>query len=137
VFRNNSRATMKFAQKFSPVKVLKPVVITLDDLGSSWEIDPPMGTFTQTTAPADLIMHSESLEFLFLNSFGFDTLSVNGTFEEARAGGFSRAARSIAIENLNNLGIRFGMGLLFEPKIIAVILERLRGVSAKIARKEA
>ncbi|AXI46128.1 hypothetical protein C1J03_08915 [Sulfitobacter sp. SK012] len=137
VFKNNSRPVMKCAQKFSPIKVLKPVVIELDDLGTRWEIDPPKGTFTQTGAPADLIMHSESLEFLFLNSFGFDTLSVNGNFEEASTGGFSRAARSIAIENLNNLGIRFGMGLLFEPKIIAVILERLRGVSAKMGRKEA
>lgn len=137
VFKNNSRATMKFAQRFSPVKVLKPVVIELDDLGSRWEIDPPKGTFTQTNAPADLIMHSESLEFMFLNSFGFDTLMVSGTFEEAREGGFSHAARSIAIENLNNLGIGFSMGLLFNPKFIAMILERLRGVSAKIARKEA
>ncbi|KIN72946.1 MBL fold metallo-hydrolase [Sulfitobacter guttiformis] len=137
VFQNNSVATMKFAQKFSPVKVLQPVVVELDDLVSSWQIDPPKGTFTRTDAPADLIMHSESLEFMFLNSFGFDTLTVSGTFEEARDGGFSRAARSIAIENLNNLGIRFGMGLLFNPKIIAVILERLRGVSAKMGRKEA
>ena len=137
VFANNSRPTMRVAQKLSPIKVLQPVVVELDDLGQRWQIDPPQGSFTRTEAPADLIMHSESLAFLFNNSFGFDTLSVNGTFEEAREGGFSRAARSIAIENLNNLGIRFGMGLLFEPKIIAVILERLRGVSAKMKRREA
>jgi hypothetical protein len=128
---------MQSAQKFGPVIVLKPVVIGLDDLGTRWGIDPPKGKFTPTEAPADLIMHSESPEFLFLNSFGFDKLSVDGTFEAACTGGFSRAARSIAIEKLNNLGIRFGMGSLFEPKIIAVILERLRRVSTKTGRKEA
>ncbi len=132
VFKNNARATMWIAQKLSPIRVLQPVVIALDDLDQSWRIDPVAGSFTQTQDAADLTMHSESLAFLFTNSFGFDTLSVNGTFEEARTGGFSRAARSIAIENLNNLGIRFDMGLLFNPKIIGVILTRLRGVSAKI-----
>ena len=62
---------------------------------------------------------------------------MNGTFEEARPGGFSRAARSISIENLNNLGIRFGPGLFLNPKIIGIFLERLRGVSAKMKRNTA
>lgn len=132
VFANNSRAAMRLAQKLSPIAVLQPVVIHTDDTGQSWRIDPPAGTLEPTEAKADLVMHSESLNFLFSNSFGFDTLGVNGTFEEARTGGFSRAARSLAIENLNNLGLRFGPGLLFEPRIIGVFLERLRKVSARM-----
>lgn len=137
VFENNSRPSMRLAQMLSPVRVLQPIVIHLDDTGQSWEVNPPRGTLTKTTAPADLTMHSESLWFLFSNSFGFDTLGVNGTFEEAREGGFSRAARSISIENLNNLGIRFGPGLVFEPKILAVFFDRLRGVTARMKRKDA
>lgn len=109
-------------------------MVHLDDTGQSWQIDPARGSLTKTDAEADLVMHSESLHFLFSNSFGFDTLTVNGTFEEAREGGFSRAARSLAIENLNNLGIRFGPGLIFERKLIGVFLERLRGVSARMKR---
>lgn len=136
VFARNSRSTMRLAQAASPIRVLQPIVIHLDDTGQSWQVDPPRGTLHKTDDPADLIMHSESLNFLFSNSFGFDTLGVNGTFEEARPGGFSRAARSISIENLNNLGIRFGPGLLLNPKIIGIFLERLRGVSAKMKRKE-
>lgn len=88
VFANNSRAAMRLAQAASPIRVLQPVVVHLDDTGQSWRIDPPRGTLDKTDAPADLIMHSESLNFLFSNSFGFDTLGVNGTFEEAREGGF-------------------------------------------------
>ncbi|OAN79306.1 hypothetical protein A8B82_07905 [Sulfitobacter sp. EhC04] len=136
VFTNNSRPAMRLAQALSPIRVLQPVVVHLDDTGQSWRIDPPRGTLTKTDDPADLIMHSESLNFLFSNSFGFDTLGVNGTFEEARSGGFSRAARSISIENLNNLGIRFGPGLFLNPKIIGIFLERLRGVSAKMKRRD-
>ena len=71
-------------------------------------------------------------QYLFRNPFGFDTLTVNGCLEEARPGGFSRAARSIAIENLNNLGIRFGPGLIFEAKVIAIFFERLRAASARM-----
>lgn len=137
IFKNNSRPAMRLAQLASPIRVLQPIVIHLDDTHQSWQVDPPRGTLTKTDAPADLTMHSESLNFLFSNSFGFDTLGVNGTFEEARPGGFSRAARSISIENLNNLGIRFGPGLFLNPKIIGIFLERLRGVSAKMKRNTA
>lgn len=132
VFANNSRATMRLAQIASPVRVLQPVRVHLEDRDEIWSIDPPRGTLARCAGAPDLRMHSESLHFLFSNSFGFDTLGVNGTFEEVRPGGFSRAARSIAIENLNNLGLRFGPGLFLEPKIIGIFLERLRGVSAKM-----
>ena len=40
-------------------------------------------------------------------------------------------------ENLNNLGIRFGPGLFLNPKIIGIFLERLRGVTARMTRKDA
>ncbi len=132
VFANNSRAAMRMAQRLSPIRVLQPVVVRTDDIDMTWRIDPAAGTLGVTQDEPDLTMHSESLHFLFSNSFGFDTLGVNGTFEEARTGGFSRAARSLAIENLNNLGLRFGPGLLFEPRIIGAFLERLRKVSARM-----
>lgn len=132
VFARNSRTAMRLARRLSPIRVLQPVVIHNDDTGLSWHVDPPAGTLTQTTDAPDLTMHSESLHFLFANSFGFDTLGVNGTFEESRPGGFARAARSIAIENLNNLGLRFGPGLLLEPRIIGVFLDRLRKVTARM-----
>ena len=132
VHGRNARWLMRLAQAASPVRVLQPVAIRLDDLGRTYLVDIPRGRLEETDAPADLTMHSESLWFLFCNPFGFDTLAVNGCLEESRPGGFSRAARSIAIENLNNLGIRFGPGLIFEGKVIAVFFERLRAASARM-----
>ena len=132
VHGRNARWMMRLAQMASPVRVLQPVAIRLDDLGRTYRVDVARGRLAETTAPADLTMHSESLWFLFRNPFGFDTLTVNGCLEEARPGGFSRAARSIAIENLNNLGIRFGPGLIFEAKVIAIFFERLRAASARM-----
>jgi hypothetical protein len=38
-------------------------------------------------AKADVLLSSEALKFAFSNDFGFDTLLVNGRFEEARPGG--------------------------------------------------
>lgn len=53
----------------------------------------------------DVSLSSSSLLFLLKNSFGLDTLTVNGRFEEVKPRGFSRLAKSLAIENLNNMGL--------------------------------
>lgn len=120
VHANNNVTAMRLAQKYSPVRLFQPVVVACDDLGRSYLIDVVAGRFEETDAPAHLRMHSESLWFVFQNTFGFDTLAVNGCFEEAQPGGFARAAKSISIETLNNLSFRFGPGLLLEPRLIAV-----------------
>ncbi|MGY3439484.1 MULTISPECIES: MBL fold metallo-hydrolase [unclassified Marinovum] len=129
---NNNVTAMRLAQKFSPIRVFQPVVVECDDLGLSYEIDVAQGQFTETTKPSHLAMHSESLWFLFQNTFGFDTLTVNGCLTEMQEGGFSRAAKSISIETLNNLSIRFGPGLMFEPRLIAVTLSRIVAASRNL-----
>lgn len=137
VFASNSRTTMRIAQKISPIRVFEPIVVECDDLDKRFHIDVVRAEFSETTEAPDLRMHSESLWFVFHNTFGFDTLTVNGCLEEIRAGGFSRAARSISIEILNNLGIRFGPGLVFEPRLITVTLQRLFAASKKLRGKTA
>ena len=77
-------------------------------------------------------LNSESLNFLFNNSFGFDTLTVNGCFEEGRVGGFVAATKSLAIENLNNLGIAISPSLIFNFSIIKKLLVSLYRVAQKI-----
>ena len=52
----------------------------------------------------EIEMHSNSLAFIFKNSFGFDTLTVNGCFEEKEKGAFVKLTKNFAVENLNNLG---------------------------------
>ena len=66
------------------------------------------------------------------NSFGFDTLTVNGCFEEEKESGFSKAARSLSIENLNNMGIEFRPNIIFNFKLISMFMKRLIAVSKKI-----
>ena len=61
---------------------------------------------------------STTVNYLFNNSFGFDTLTVNACFEEGRPGGFVAATKSLAIENLNNLGIYVRPSLIFNFSII-------------------
>lgn len=79
-----------------------------------------------------LIMSSESLDFIFLNTFGFDTLTVNGCFEEESAGGFKRAAKTLAIENLNNIGVKFSISILLRFDLIFLFLGRLSKVAKKV-----
>ena len=61
-------------------------------------------------------MRSESLAFIFKNTFGFDTLTVNGCFEEISAGGFAQATKTMAIENFNNNGISNKRLIFIQPK---------------------
>jgi hypothetical protein len=79
-----------------------------------------------------ICLNSESLNFLFNNSFGFDTLTVNGCFEEGRVGGFVVATKSLAIENLNNLGIFVTPSLIFNFSIIKKFMMSLYRVARKI-----
>ena len=77
-------------------------------------------------------MRSESLNFIFKNSFGFDTLTVNGCFEEVAKNGFVSATKTLAIENLNNLGIKIELKTLFNFSIIKLFLSRLYRVARKL-----
>lgn len=132
IFANNARWFMTLMRRISPIRVLEPVAIRLDDLDKSYEVDICAGAFKPVSGPVDLQMSSESLAFLFRNTFGFDTLTVNGCLEEKRPGGFAKAAKSLAIENLNNLGIPFAPSIIVQPQVIMVFLERLANVRRKM-----
>ena len=80
-------------------------------------------------------MHSESLAFVFQNTFGYDTLMVNGCFEEGRKNGFVTASKTLALENLNNLGISFSFGVFFNVPLMNLIFSRLIGIQAKLKAK--
>ena len=80
---------------------------------------------------SDIIMHSQSLSFIFKNEFGFDTLTVNGCFESTQKG-FSRSAKIFAIGSLNTLGLGLNLNLLTEPKIIFLFLSKLSTVIKSI-----
>jgi hypothetical protein len=80
----------------------------------------------------DLIMHSQSLKFILSNSFGYDTLTVNGCFEEGKKGSFIRSTKTLAIENLNNMGIYLKPSIIFRLDLITLFMKILARVAKKL-----
>jgi hypothetical protein len=132
IYRNNSKLIMTILRYISPLPVFRPIVLNLIDLDQNVEVDLVKGSFKLIDQPADLELHSESLYFLFKNTFGFDTLTVNGCFQEGQAGGFIKATKSLAIENLNNIGVPVKLSTLFRVRLILMFLNRLYRVARKL-----
>ena len=74
-------------------------------------------------------MHSKSFYFLVKNSFGFDTLTVNGCFDIQSKKSFNIFAKNFAIGNLNNLGIKLNAGIIFNYKIFLLFFEKVKKVN--------
>tara|TARA_B100000780_G_scaffold93301_2_gene64860 strand:- start:2516 stop:3865 length:1350 start_codon:yes stop_codon:yes gene_type:complete len=132
VFKNNTKWFMRMVRYLSPIRAFKPVVIKITDLNINIRLDIFADSLKECKGEADISMSSESFKFLLSNTFGFDTLTVNACFEEESNSGFSRAARSLAIENLNNMGIQFRPSIIFNYKLIAMFISRLWAVSKKL-----
>jgi hypothetical protein len=132
IFKNNTKWFMKVVSIISPIPAFKPIIIKLIDININIKLDIFSEDLLATLDAADISMSSESLNFILTNTFGFDTLTVNGCFEEEKASGFSRAARSLAVENLNNIGISFNPSIIFNIQLISLFITRLFAVSKKI-----
>jgi hypothetical protein len=130
--KNNNIYLMLFFKKLKVFKVFNPVKIYIEDLNMTVLIDIFSKHLSQTNSKPDLTMPSASLHFLLKNSFGFDTLTVNGCFEEARKNGFIDSTKTLAIENLNNLGISFSLKLIFNLSAIKTFITRLSRIRAKM-----
>lgn len=132
LFKNNSKLLIRIARLFSPVSVFKPLNIFLEDVNLNITFDIFAESLIISNSQSDVEMSSESFSFIMKNTFGFDTLTVNGCFEEKTPNGFSKMTKSMAIENLNNLGIKFNFLIIFNFKLIIMFLKRLIGVNRKI-----
>lgn len=130
--KNNNVWLMKIIRTISPISVFKPVTVEILDLNINVEFDYLNNQFFKTDRQPQLSMKSESLNFLFKNNFGFDTLTVNGCFEEKKKNGFVSSTKTLAIENLNNLGIYISFKTLFNLTIIKLFLNKLYRVSKKL-----
>ena len=130
--KRNNIFLIKIIRVLSPISAFKPVVIGITDLGFNIKFDYVNKIFLKTYEPAMISMKSESLNFIFKNSFGFDTLTVNACFEEIKKGDFIQATKTLAIENLNNLGIKIEMKTLINFSIIKLFLSRLYRVAKKL-----
>lgn len=133
VEKANSWTFMWLVSKFSPIAVMRPVVIEIDDAHARLKFDLVGKSLDLCTEPADLQMSSESLLFMLKNSFGFDTLTVNGCFEEARAGAFVKATKTLGIENLNNVGIHMSPAILLNRSVYKLYFRLLGKVAKRLA----
>jgi UDP-MurNAc hydroxylase len=70
-------------------------------------------------------MSSESLDFIFLNEFGYDTLAVNGRFE-ASTDGFGRMTQNFAVGSLNAFGLGLRPSLIVNADVALLLLGKLR-----------
>ena len=132
IFKNNSKWFMRLMRLISPLSVFKPIIIKISDLNLKVELDIFSDQLKTTNTNPHISMSSESLDFILKNTFGFDTLTVNGCFEEETKSGFSIATRSLAVENLNNMGIKFVPSIIFNFQLIKLFLSRLYAVTKKI-----
>jgi L-ascorbate metabolism protein UlaG (beta-lactamase superfamily) len=128
----NNMSFIAVIRTLCPIPFFKPVIVNILDLNTIVKFDYVSKKIEHSKEPPMICLNSESLNFLFNNSFGFDTLTVNGCFEEGRVGGFVAATKSLAIENLNNLGIFVTPSLIFNFSIIKKFMVSLYRVARKI-----
>lgn len=132
ILGQNSGWMMRLIRRASPVRAFLPIVVELDDIGKTYRVDMLSDRLTETDETPHLRMASASLLFLLRNSYGFDSLMVNGCFEEGQTGGFVTATKSFAIDNLNNIGIRVAPSVLLNWRIIKLSVTRLYRVARKL-----
>jgi UDP-MurNAc hydroxylase len=115
------------ALRFNPVMpTLRPIDIQLWDLGIDvrFSFERGLEQIERRDPAYDLRMGSDSLSFLFRQSWGIDTLTVNGRFH-ADPEGMKRLVLTFGIDMLNNTGITLGPAFLFDFASIAFLLRVL------------
>ena len=132
IINNNYLYLMKFIKFISPISIFKPITIGLKDLSLTVEIDYIKNKFHICNTSPMIIMHSESLAFILGNQYGFDTLTVNGCFEEGYESGFMLAAKTLGIESLNNNGIYFTPKIILEKELIFRLLSQLKNITERL-----
>ncbi|MDA9731424.1 MBL fold metallo-hydrolase [Candidatus Pelagibacter sp.] len=130
--KKNSKILMKFLRYLPIFNIFRPVVINFIDLKTNIYIDLINQTFIKTSKNAELSMHSKSIKLIFLQDYGFDTLTINGCFEEIEKNSFIKFTKSFSLGNLNNMGLSLNLNLLFNFKIIFLFLKKIFFVKNKL-----
>jgi UDP-MurNAc hydroxylase len=127
VYAQNSRLLIGLLRRLPVLGAFRPVTIRLTDLDTLVSVSVVDGFAVVSTGEPDVAMHSSSLSFIFLNAFGYDTLTVNGRFDATPAG-FARMTKSLAIGSLNAMGLSVSPRLLLNARIVLNLLGQLAGV---------
>lgn len=134
VFRNNSKWLIQLASLMPAVGAFQPLTIRLTDLQRTVRFS-FFEEFAEAPAGAapDVEMSTESLDFIFLNDFGYDTLTVNGRFE-ASTQGFARMTKNFAVGSLNALGLGLKPSLVANADVVWLLLGKLRSFLRRMER---
>ena len=134
IFKNNSFWLIWCVSKLRLFGSFQKVNILIKELKVTFCINLLSKNLDITENEPHIMMSAQSLKFIFLNSFGFDTLTVNGCFEEIKKDGFLKASKVLAIENLNNLGIFMTLSIIFRVDLFFLFLNLLSKVSEKLKK---
>ncbi len=133
IYSKNSKTIIKILFTLKFFGIFQILNIYLKDLDKTLSINIIKRKIDYAEkSKADIEMFSNSLVFIFKYSYGFDTLTVNGCFEEKNKNGFSKMSKLFALENLNNLGYKLDFKFLFNYKLIFLFLKKLFSVQKKI-----
>ncbi len=134
IFKKNSKIIIYLLSKIKLMNFFQPLRIKLLDHDKIYKYSIFTGLNEDVeNQEIDIAMHSKSLLFIFKNEFGFDTLTVNGCFEASQAG-FGKVTKSLALGNLNSIGLKLNFGLIFHPKVIFLFLNTLKKVKKRIKK---
>lgn len=135
IMSKNSEIFLKFLRFIPLINTFRPIVINLTDLKINIYIDLTQKIFKKTSKKAEISLLSKSLKLIFLYDFGFDTLTINGCFEELRKNSFIKLAKNFSVGNLNNMGIKLNFKFLLNIKLILLYLKKIFYVEKKLTYK--
>lgn len=128
----NSLVVMRLLSLLPGLGAFNPIIICLTDLGKVYRFSFWNGLEeVEQSVAHDVAMTSENLNFVFLNEFGYDTLTVNGRFE-ADAGGFRAMTKNFAIGSLNAMGLSLSLAFVKDLDVAWLLMKRLSRFSRKL-----
>ena len=132
IYKNNSKILIKIISKIKFLNYFQALIIKIKDLDVNIKVDLANNKFEKVNEKPDIEMFSRSLYLIFKQDFGFDTLTVNGCFEERKNNGFLKMSKCFAIGNLNNLGIKLNYKIFLNLNIIFLFLKKIFIIKKKL-----
>ena len=132
IFNKNSYTLIKLIKMIPFLNAFQKLNIEIIDLNTTVSLDLFQPLKLNDNNDVDIKMHSSSLNFIFKNEFGYDTLTVNGCFEEIKKGSFIKMSKTLAIGSLNALGIKIDYLFFLNLKIYFIFFSMINTVRKKI-----
>ncbi len=136
LYRDNNRFLLYAARRLLPIHPFASTTVCLINLDVTLRIELLGKIEPVSSRHADIALHASSLAYIFQHQFGFDTLFVNGCFEETSSGGFERFAKCFAIGNLNASGVYIRWSALGRLEVISLMLKKLNAIRKNLNNKK-